>query len=136
MSQESDVSSIDHYELPADQGLIEDKHGEAEAEGSAVNPETPEAAHPPASTSDQIPATTTTSSLSQTALNTATTTTTLSVATTTTNSNTHITVADVHQASKPEMEAKTAIPVPGLTDPSSEELADEQGSSVSPELFV
>ncbi len=43
MSQESDVSSIDHYELPANQRSIEANQGEAEAEGSAVDPETPEA---------------------------------------------------------------------------------------------
>ena len=111
MSQESDVSSIDHYELPADQGSIEENQDEAEAEGSAVNPETPEAVQPPVSTAAQTPATTTTSNLPQTALTTATTTTTQSVATTTTTSNTHTTIAIIHQASTSEKEAEPAIPV-------------------------
>ena len=136
MSQESDVSSIDHYELPADQGSIEENQDEAEAEGSAVNPETPEAVQPPVSTAAQTPATTTTSNLPQTALTTATTTTTQSVATTTTTSNTHTTIAIIHQASTPEKEATSATAVPGLTDPGPEELAAEHGSGVSPEHYV
>ncbi len=136
MSQESEVSSIDQYDLPADQGSIEENQGEAEAEGYAVDPETPQAVQPPVSTATQTLATTTTSNLSQTAPTTAATITTQSVATTTTTSNTHTTIAIIHQASAPEKEAKSAIPVPGLTDPSSKELAAEQGSSISPEQFV
>ncbi len=133
MSQESDVSSIDPFELPVEQESIEETQGEADSNKAAVEPETPEAVQPPVSTAVQIPATTTTSNLSQTAPVMATTTTTQSVAITTTTSNTHTTIALIHQASTPEKEATPAIPVPGLTDPSPEELAADQGSGISPQ---
>ncbi len=135
-SQGSDISSIDPHETPVEPESIEGNQGEAETEGSAVDPKTLEAVGPPASTAAQTPATTTPGNLPQTAITTATTTTTQSVATTNTTSNIHSTIAIVHQASPPKKEAESAIPVPGLTDPSSKEQAAEPGSSISPEQFV
>ena len=136
MSQESDVSSSDHYELPADQQSIEGNQGEAEAEGSAVDPKILEAVQAPASTAAQIPATTAPSNLPQTAITTATTTTTQPVATTTITSNIYSTIATLSPASTPEKEAKSAISVPGLTDPGSEEQVAEQESNITPEQIV
>ncbi len=133
MSQESDVSSIDPFELPIESRPVEENQGEADSNNAAVEPKTPEAAQPSVSMAALTPATTTTSNLSQTAPTTATTTTTQSVAITTTTSNTHTTIAIIHQASTPEKEAIPAIPVPGLTDPSPEQLAADEGSGVSPQ---
>ncbi len=82
MSQEYDISSLaSDSELP-EQKLTEEIQGEAELEGSAIDPESPETEQPPVSTAAQAPATTTTSNLTQTAPTMATTTTTQSVATT------------------------------------------------------
>ncbi len=63
-------------------------------------------------------------------------TTTQSVAKTTTTSNAHATIATINPASTPKKEAESAIPVPGLTDPSSEEQAAEPRSDVSPKQVV
>ncbi len=136
VSQESDISSLDHFELPAQLRSVEETQGEADSNNAAVEPETPEAVQRPVSTAAQTPATTTTSNLSQTTPTMATTTTTQSVATTTTTSNTHTTVPIIHQASTPEKEATPATPIPGLTNLSPEELAADQGSSISPEQYV
>ncbi len=57
VSQGSDISSIDPHDTPVESQSIEDQQGEAEQQSSAVEPETPEAAQPPASTADQNPAT-------------------------------------------------------------------------------
>ena len=63
-------------------------------------------------------------------------TTTQSIATTPTTSNILPTIANISPASTPEKEALPAIPVPGLTDPSSEEQEAEQPANVSPEMVV
>ncbi len=135
MNQGSDISSLDADSLTVKQKLIEGIQGEADSNNAAVEPKTPETEQPPVSMAVQTTDTTTTSNLTQTALTTATTTTTQSVATTTT-SNTHSTIALVHQASIPEKEAISATPVPGLTDPSSEELAAAEGSGVAPQQHL
>ncbi len=122
LSQESNVSSIDPYSLPVEEGTIEDESGKTEDPSSSVDPE-----------AAQTPATTTPVSNPQTTAM-ATTTTTQSVALTTTSSNAPNLVAN--PASQPETEAKQALPVPGLTDPSPEELDATPGSHVSPEQFV
>ncbi len=135
-SQASDISSIDPHDTPVVGESIEETQGEAEAPSSAVDPETPETEQPPVSTAAQTPATTTPSNLSQTANTLATTTTTQSVATITTTSNTQSTIAIISPASTPEKEAHPAIPVPGLTDPSSDDQVAEPETRVSPEQFV
>ncbi len=131
MSQESDLSSLDPFELPVALRPVEETQGGTDANNNAIETETPEAVQPPVSTAAQTPATTTPRNLPQTAPTMATTTTTQSVAATTTTSNTNTTIAIAHQASTPEKEATPAIPVPGLTDPSPEELAADQGSGIS-----
>ena len=136
MSQASDVSSIDPFELPLELRSTEGQQGEAEPEGSAVDPETEEIVQPPISTAVQTPATTTPSNPSPIANTTATTTTTQSVAITTTSSNIQSTIAIIHQASEPVKEANPAIPVPGLTNLGSEEQEAEQQAHVSPEMVV
>ena len=136
VSQGSDICSIDPHETPIEPESIEENQGEAEAEGSAIDPETPEAAQTPASMAAQTPATTTPSNLPQTAPTMATTTTTQSVTTTTTTSNNQPSIATLSQASTPKKEAKSGIPVPGLTELSFEEQAAEQEAEVSPEQVV
>ena len=133
MSQGSDISDLAPDSLPVEQELTEEIKSEADSNNAAADPEIPEAVQPPVSTAAQTPATTTSSNLSQTGLTTATMTTTQSVALTTTTSNTHTTIALIHQASTPEKEATPATPVPGLTDPSPEEQAAAEGSSISPQ---
>ncbi len=135
-SQASDISSLDPNDTPVEVPSSEGQQGEAELTSSAIDPETKEAVQPPVSTADQIPATTTPSNLSQTANTLATTTTTQSVATTVTTSNIQPTIATISPASTPEKEAKSALPVPGLTDPGSEEQEAEQPANVSPETVV
>ncbi len=124
MSQESNVSSIDPYSLPVEDGTIEENPGKTEDHGSPVDPE-----------AAQTPATTTPTSNPQTTAM-AITTTTQSVATTTTPSNIQHPIAIAHQASEPDTEAKSAIPVPGLTDLSSEDPVAEPETRVSPGQFV
>ena len=119
-SQMFDISSLDPNDTPVEISPSEVHQGEAEQEGSAVDPKPKEAAQPPVSTADHTPATTTPSNLSQTANTLATTTTTQSVATTITSSNTQSTIATISPASTPEKEANPALPVPGLTDMGSE----------------
>ncbi len=136
VSQSSDISSLDPHDTPVETQSIEGQQGEVEQEVSAVDPDTEEAVQPPASTAVQTPATTTPSNPSQFANTTATTTTTQSVATTLTSSNIQHTIAIIHQASEPVTEAKSAIPVPGLTDPSSEDQVAEPETRVSPEQLV
>ena len=136
VSQGSDISSIDPHDTPVRIQSIEGQQGEAEQEGSAVDPDIEEAVQPPASTAAQTPATTTPSNPSQFANTTATTTTTQSAATTLTSSNIQHTIAIIHQASEPVTEAKSAIPVPGLTDPSSDDQVAEPETQVSPEQLV
>ncbi len=121
MSQESDVSSIDPHALSVEAGTIEENPGKTGDQGSTVIPE-----------AAQTPATTPTSNPQTTAM--ATMTTTQSAATTLTTSNTPTSIAT--SASKPEKEAEQAIPVPGLTDPSSGDLVANPGSRVSPEQVV
>ncbi len=135
-SQASDISSLDPNDTPVEVPSSEDQQGEAEQDGSAGDPEPEEAAQPPVSTAVQTPATTTPSNPSQIANTTATMTTTQSVATTMTSSNIQTTIAVIHQASEPVTEAKTAIPVPGLTDPSSDDQVAEPKTRVSPEQML
>ncbi len=131
VSQGSDISSIDPHDTPVETQSIEGQQGEAEQEGSAVDPEIQEAAQPPVSAANQTPASTTPSNLPQTANTLATTTTTQSVATIMTPSNTQTTIANISPASSPKKEAYSAIPVPGLTDPGSEEQEAEQQANLS-----
>ena len=51
-------------------------------------------------------------------------------------SNTQSTIATISPASTPEKEAHPGIPVPGLTDPGSEEQEAKPQANVSPEMVV
>ncbi len=136
MRQGSDISSLDPHDTPVETQSIEGQQGEAEQEGSAVEPDIEEAVQLPVSTAAQTPATTAPCNPLQLANTTATTTTTQSVATTLTSSNIQHTIAIIHQASEPVTEAKSAIPVPGLADPSSDDHVAEPGTRVTPEQLV
>ncbi len=59
MSQESDISSLASVLAPLEQKQTEDLQGEAEPEGSAIDPESSETEQPPVSVAPQTPATTT-----------------------------------------------------------------------------
>ncbi len=118
--------------LPVEQGQVEGTQGEAESDGTAVDPEQPETAQPPVSEAAQTSASHPLGDPTQSALTSATTNTTQSVAVTPTSNNTISTVATVHQTSTPDKEAPPAILVPGITDQNPEDTTADEGSGIKP----